>query len=107
MEELRQANGDRDHKRCKALQVLSLLEKKDVLESICLIRIQRNSRTFLVLCQWSQQLLLLPTDRIMVLMNGIPGCPCMTAYCSLLYYPKYTVFSILIYLAQSEGFFFF
>lgn len=38
-------------------------------------------------------------------MSCIPGCLYVAAYCSIFYYSKYTVFSILIYLAQSESFF--
>lgn len=82
---------------------LSVLEKKRVLTT-SLIRSQQNPRTFLVLCPLSEQLLLLVTDRIMAVMGGIPGCPWMAAYCSIFYYSKYTVFSILMYLAQSEFF---
>lgn len=106
MAELRLASGDRDHKRCEAWQIFSLLKKKDVLDSVSWLRILRNSRTFLVLCQSSQQLLLLATSRIMVVMSGIPGCPCMAGYCSHLYYPKYTVFSFFIILPSLRFVFF-
>lgn len=41
----------------------------------------------------------------MTVMSCIPGCLYMAAYCSIFYYSKYTVFSVLIYLAQSESFF--
>lgn len=83
-------SGDWDREGYEAWWSLS--EKKEVLDSISSVRIQRNSRTFLSLCQLSEQLLLLVTDRIMAVMSHIPGCPCMAAHRSIFYYSKYTVF---------------